>query len=203
MQSTRTCTIDGCDKPHKAFGLCNLHYQRARRGGPLQPIRRTEMDRFLPKVDKDGPIPAKAPHLGPCWIWTASRYRNGYPQFRIGRSMGYAHRWVYEYYHGALDKDMCVDHMCWTRHCVNPAHLRAVTTKQNLENQSGLSSANTSGFRGVSFDSSRNLWRAVVTHNRKTYPLGRFKTAEEAAIAARDARLRLFTCNDLDKLDLP
>ncbi len=27
-------------------------------------------DRFWAKVNKDGPIPAHMPHLGPCWLWT-------------------------------------------------------------------------------------------------------------------------------------
>src|SRR6478609_5365672 len=27
-------------------------------------------DRFWKKVDKNGPIPAHRPELGPCWIWT-------------------------------------------------------------------------------------------------------------------------------------
>lgn len=28
-----TCSLNGCDKPHYAKGLCNGHYQRAKRTG--------------------------------------------------------------------------------------------------------------------------------------------------------------------------
>lgn len=31
-----TCTIDGCDKRHKAFGLCQMHYARQRRHGDVE-----------------------------------------------------------------------------------------------------------------------------------------------------------------------
>jgi predicted transposase YbfD/YdcC len=35
-----TCRIDGCNKPHKALGLCWMHYQRQRRYGTLEAVRR-------------------------------------------------------------------------------------------------------------------------------------------------------------------
>lgn len=31
--SKSTCKLDGCDKPHKGHGYCNLHYQRFRKYG--------------------------------------------------------------------------------------------------------------------------------------------------------------------------
>lgn len=34
-----TCTVPGCGRPHHSGGLCNPHYQRARRGAPLDPIK--------------------------------------------------------------------------------------------------------------------------------------------------------------------
>lgn len=32
----KLCTVDGCDRPHKANGLCGLHYDRMRRTGSLE-----------------------------------------------------------------------------------------------------------------------------------------------------------------------
>lgn len=38
--TNRTCTIDGCDKPHVCRGLCHTHNSRRRRGLPLDaPVR--------------------------------------------------------------------------------------------------------------------------------------------------------------------
>ncbi len=34
--SQRTCTIEGCDRKHYGSGLCNAHYQRRKRGAPME-----------------------------------------------------------------------------------------------------------------------------------------------------------------------
>jgi len=34
--------------------------------------------RFMSKVDKNGPTVTHVDGLGPCWIWTAARQRDGY-----------------------------------------------------------------------------------------------------------------------------
>ena len=44
--------------------------------------------RFWAKVNKDGPIPAHHPELGPCWIWTAATDPKGYGRFGIGMEKG-------------------------------------------------------------------------------------------------------------------
>ena len=67
-----------------------------------------------------------------CWLWTASKFRNGYGQFRVGqRNMG-AHQFAFEHFKGPVPKGLEIDHLCRTRHCVNPYHLEAVTCQENL-----------------------------------------------------------------------
>jgi hypothetical protein len=51
------------------------------------------IERFWSKVNKDGPIPASCPELGPCWLWTRSCYYNGYGQFAYGNRASSARRW--------------------------------------------------------------------------------------------------------------
>ena len=34
-----TCSVEGCDRPHKAFGWCGTHYRQWRRHGAGQPTR--------------------------------------------------------------------------------------------------------------------------------------------------------------------
>lgn len=65
-------------------------------------------------------------------------------------------------------------------------NLRMVTHQENLANRANLGKNNKSGFVGVSFDSSRNKYRAYHTVFGKQKLIGRFETAEEAAEARRD-----------------
>ena len=91
-------------------------------------------DRFWSKVNKDGPVPAHAPKLGKCWIWTAHLNNQGYGQFNLNGRLWLPHRLVYFAKHGApkiLGKD--VDHLCRTPSCCNPRHLEAVTHAVNCQ----------------------------------------------------------------------
>jgi len=102
---------------------------------------------FWSKINKSGPIPSRRADLGPCWLWTASLNDSGYGKFRVtddgGRRMVRAHRWAYELMIGPIHDDMELDHLCRTTACVNPAHLRVVTLKTNvLENSLGLTAEN-------------------------------------------------------------
>lgn len=62
---------------------------------------------------------------------------NGYASFYPGGgrhvSKIYAHRFSYELAHGPLPEGAEVDHICNVRHCVNPAHLEAVSHRENLD----------------------------------------------------------------------
>lgn len=202
MQSTRTCTTDGCDRPHYGRGLCRMHYQRARKAGALKPLPKpSPVERFMSKVDREGPVPAKRPELGRCWEWMAGKSSLGYGMFTVvGRGYISAHRWYYEQLHGEVPRKFDLDHMCHNRGCVNPAHLRPVTRKANCENRKGPRKGNRSGYRGVSYVPHCKKWKATVCHNGEDIYLGLHPTPEAAAEAARVKRNELFTCNDLDRL---
>lgn len=94
-------------------------------------------DRFWPKVDKNGPIPDYAPHLGQCWIWTGCITKGGYGQINSGGKHGRilaAHRVSYEIANGPLphgDRSHHVDHLCRVTACCNPAHLEYVPVAVN------------------------------------------------------------------------
>ena len=126
---------DDCDRPAVARDLCGKHYQRwAKFGDPTVTKLdrdRTVEDRFWEKVDKDGPIPACRPELGPCWLWTASTME-GYGSFYIdGKSIG-AHRVAYRWFVGEVPDGREIDHLCRVRRCCNPAHLEAVSHQVNV-----------------------------------------------------------------------
>ena len=68
-----------------------------------------------------------------CWLWTAGQKGSGYGGFNIDQKWRLAHRVSYYYLVDQYtDTSLVVDHLCRTKLCVNPAHLDAVTAKQNM-----------------------------------------------------------------------
>ncbi len=67
-----------------------------------------------------------------CWLWDNALLGGGYGQFSIDGRPVYAHRFSYIRTYGAIPDGLQLDHLCRTRHCVNPAHLEAVTCRENL-----------------------------------------------------------------------
>lgn len=150
----------------------------------------TDEERFWAKVQRgDG-----------CWHWMAYKQQSGYGHFITsdGRK-NMAHRLAYEFTKGAIPEGQQIDHMCHNPACVNPDHLRPVTHKQNTENLLGAQSRNLYGFRGVGLNKRTNKYRARVQHHGREYYAGEHATPEEAAEAAKQVRLSLFSHNDMDR----
>ena len=66
-----------------------------------------------------------------CWIWRGN-VSNGYGRFTIGATGFRAHRVSYAITTGAPEVGQHVDHMCRNKLCVNPAHLEAVSHRENV-----------------------------------------------------------------------
>ena len=67
-----------------------------------------------------------------CWIWPKTLY-DGYGRMNInGKTIG-AHRFIYEYYYGKIDRMLVIDHLCRNRACVNINHLEVVTNAENTK----------------------------------------------------------------------
>ena len=79
--------------------------------------------RIFAKVDKgeDG-----------CWRWLGAKTGNGYGQVCVSGRSWLVHRFLYEQECGVIPEGMQIDHLCRTRHCVNPEHLEVVTPGENL-----------------------------------------------------------------------
>lgn len=88
-------------------------------------MKTTEEDRFWAKVNK----------TETCWLWTGC-IQFGYGIFHFNGKAGKAHRYSYILHFGSIPEGTEIDHVkawgCTNKHCVNPAHLEAVTHKVNL-----------------------------------------------------------------------
>jgi hypothetical protein len=68
-----------------------------------------------------------------CWVWVGLLNPQGYGTYTPTHSGGswLAHRWSYTHFVGQIPEGLHVHHECVNPKCVNPAHLRAVTAKEN------------------------------------------------------------------------
>lgn len=136
---------------------------------------------------------ACAEREGDCLIWRKSCRANGYGQVKTGGRNRTTHTVAYELAVGPIPAGEEVDHRCRRRACIEPAHLRLATRKQNAENRDNLPRGTSSGVRGVTWDKRRGHWAAKLTHNYQTINLGRFDDLAEAARAVEAARAATFT----------
>lgn len=181
----RTCVNHTCTEPAAGLGkYCGTHSPRRSR---LMSLEQRIQERVAVASEDE------------CWPWTGYRTRSGYGVLRYKDQNVSAHRAFYEMHRGPIQPGLVLDHICHNKACVNPNHLRPVTNKQNIENFGApVRSSNTTGHRGVWLHSS-GLYAATVTHEGVVHRAGYFKSAEDAAEAARELRLSLHTHNDRDR----
>jgi len=67
-----------------------------------------------------------------CWEWTGSLNPHGYGAFNVNDGHRQAHRVAYEIIVGPIPDGLQIDHLCRNPPCVNPAHLEAVTQRENI-----------------------------------------------------------------------
>lgn len=139
-----TCTVPICDRPVARRDWCNPHYLRLLRHGDVQahiPVRQSlgVEERFWSKVNKDGPIPAYRPDLGPCWLYTGNTPKLGYGLFWLDGTKIGAHVAAYQFTVGPVPTGKELDHRCRVKRCVKtirdehgPAHVDPVTHLENM-----------------------------------------------------------------------
>lgn len=132
----------------------------------------------------------------PCWVWLGQHNEKGYAVGHLDGRMQRVHRVIYERAHGAIPTGGLIDHTCFNKGCVNPDHLRLVSTKENGEHRRGAQSNSGSGIRGVYWHKATRKWAARVCHEGRGIHVGLFESIQDAEAAVKAARARLFTHDD-------
>lgn len=170
------CEFEACTGAKLAKGLCKPHYYQQWRGKTLKRTRDqvTPQERFWEKVQK----------TGECWFWRGVKDGDGYASFRLYGKMQGGHRLAWIWSNGPIPEEHVVDHMCWNRSCVNPAHLRVITQSKNTQNLLGSRADSSTGIRGVQWRGDYKKYRAYARLNGGRVHIGHFDTAKEAERAA-------------------
>lgn len=191
------CSVDDCQKKEKSRGLCAMHYERVRLYGDVNFVTCRKGEKRGPRhKDLSAMLNSRSEPEGECLVWRGSIKQNGYGSLMAtykGEQFAYAHRLSYRIHNGEIPDGMHIDHTCWNRACINPAHLRLATNKQNHENLKGARSDSKSGIRGAIWSSREGKYIATVWHNGKRHIGGYFLDPEEAGRVAAEMRASLFT----------
>lgn len=143
-----------------------------------------QVERFFNQLDKNGP--------DGCWVWMGGKTAAGYGELMFDGHVVYAHRVSYELANGPIPSNMVLDHgpVCHRRDCVNPDHVRIATPGENACNQRKRKD-NTSGFKGVSWNTRERKWIALITRHGTTKQLGTFEKPEDAHVAYCNAAAKV------------
>lgn len=126
------CVIDGCGGPIRDRGRqwCSLHYQRWWRLGDPRAVPA----RSVPGASVEDRLRATGWTIsGDCWEFNGHKHDDGYGTMKVKGKTVKTHRLAYECWVGPIPEGASILHSCDNPPCINPAHLRAGSQPENIE----------------------------------------------------------------------
>ena len=164
----RTCTFYGCDRPHRAKGLCATHYYQQRRGVPLTPIvpqPHRKQGMTLQQLADWILSRCKRTEAG-CMEWQGQRRKTGYGTVGFEGKHRRTHRIVLRAYRGDPLPGMEARHSCDNPPCCNPAHLTWGTRSENLIDRTKRTATRTQKLTADQVLDIRKRLQSGETHQR-------------------------------------
>ncbi|WP_116214893.1 HNH endonuclease signature motif containing protein [Streptomyces olivoreticuli] len=117
----------------------------------------------------------------PCILWTGALDGGGYAMTKRNGRSSKVHRLMYESIRGEIPSGLVLDHLCRVRHCVNPAHLEAVSNAENVRRGS---------------NTKLTMADAMAIRDEFAQPNSRTKTAIAAAYGVSRTAVRLLLAGE-------
>lgn len=108
----------------------------------------------------------------------------------IGKTAYPTHRLCYLYYHGPFDESFQIDHINCDKHDNRINNLRLATVREQMRNRP-IRKDNRTGFKGITFDLSKQRYRARIRVENKRLHIGWFDNPEDAYKAFVEAAAAL------------
>jgi hypothetical protein len=136
----------------------------------------TLLERFV----RFAPLPWPA-HKSSCCAWPGACNDKGYGKLTHERRAWYVHRIAYGIAHGWVPPEL--DHLCRNRACWNPAHLEAVSHRENCR-RAGICHGETCGaghiWAEVGWWEQKNGRKCKACHRKRARESAQRKKAREA-----------------------
>lgn len=166
------CLIEGCERPARHRGWCNMHYLRWRNhGDPKICNRRPTFDLETVRqkiIDYSEPVTESG-----CWFWLRFANKEGYGRTSYRGKEDFAHRVSYKVFRGEIPSGLFVLHKCDVPCCVNPDHLFLGTPADNTRDMLKKGRNNpTRGERGSSSKLTASDVIAIRNDNRTNREIG-------------------------------
>ena len=120
-------------------------------------------------LDRAHPTKQPAGFPTPCMVLPVALMPNGYTRCTVNGVRMYAHRASHEESIGPIPEGFEVDHLCKNRACIEPAHLEAVSPRENnlrSDSFAGIRSRQVACIHGHPFDA-ENTYVAPDSGTRK------------------------------------
>lgn len=122
------------------------------------------------------------------FIWTKKDKDIKYRQISLDGKRFYAHRIAW-FLHYNEQPPAIIDHIDGDGFNNSKDNLRSANSAQN-RNNSKLSKNNTSGVKGVYWNTKRRKWSAQIWHRGRSIKLGQYSSLQEASKVVKEARIK-------------